>query len=81
MKQLLSELQAEFGDIVECSISPLTNSIYIVPSLKHDSFSQCDILKIIQYCLSHNLYFSFDSNQGIFVIYDSKVSAIISKNK
>ena len=69
MKQLCKQLQTEFGDVIICTISPFSRSIYIVPSLDHDYLSQCDILMITQYCLAHNLNFYFDCDHGRIVVY------------
>lgn len=81
MKQLCEELQTEFRDIAICTISPYSQSIHIVPGLDHDFFSQCDIMKITQYCLAHNLGFYFDCYLGCIVVYHSEVSEFISKHK
>lgn len=73
MKQLCEELQKEFRDIVICTISPLTESIYIVPSCYLNFFTELDVLKITQYCLNHNLDFYFDCNPGRIVVYHGTI--------
>lgn len=81
MKQLCATLQAEFGDCVICTVSPYSQSIYIVPSHDHDIITRVDILRITQYCIGHNLGFYFYCHEGCIVVYYSKVSEFISKHK
>ena len=81
MELLCKQLQKEFCDTCICTVSPFSKSIHIVPVDKRDFFTQCDILMITQYCLSHNLGFYFDCDSGRIVVYYSKVSELISKHK
>lgn len=69
MEHLCKTLQHEFGDSVSCTISPYSPSIHIVPCLTKNFFTQCDVLMITQYCLSHNLHFYIDCECGRFVVY------------
>ena len=73
MKQLCEELQNEFRDIAICTISPSSDSIYILPSRYGKFFTQLDVLKITQYCLNHNLGFYFDCNPGRIVVYHGTI--------
>ena len=81
MEHLCKTLQHEFGDSVSCTISPYSKSIHIVPCGDHDFFTQSEILMISQYCLSHNLGFYFDCQNGRIVVYYSEVSEYINKHK